>query len=1752
MESVTPFSVTQPGTQVTVAYELDPERVGLPCAAGDGATDVPCTYEVGLTVRSTEDPANALKQETLRMEEGSIQNARLEVTLDPGTYEVTKRVRSVTSGRPAVVAHARALRQRLEAAASQALSAPYGFLEQEDLESFYGQFAPEQGATSVTVPVLRGCFNVEAPVARCVDPCEDLPSFEQVLVDRWGPGSPHELAGGTPFPDRAADYFWRDGRRLYPLISPRFPRGEGAFDALIEHMISEGGFACQELWGCWQSIVATYGMLATTDGSADPAKLNEDFDLLGAFLACAKARPESFASRPYRPGGYLERAYKFVRTPSRPSDPVDQLRFDTCEAEAAAAASDATSGVEEPGAELTEVEAFYNCYEFGSATFADLPTAGGETLDVPAACQNLAAPSSTADTTAMANYRAQLEQCASGFAEQATAGCGTACEARRIEFVLRLAREYRKQGQGILLAGLDAYCAADGAVGIEQIFCQADALVEACKRGCSLSVNKDEEGRIVSIGTEEEIEAVKASMTYKPVVRLPDASGQCPTEGGPFEQVVRESGEASPGLAIEAARRLNALLEEARGKAEPNDLPSISSSDVVAEIESMCQGVCADSIRSRTQGFRANESASFIAEGCVLVYLNGGSEIEGGLAERSELCQLCTSEGCGAACLRWERPEMPEVPDLTIRQPTCERESATYVQRQLEGAVADQIDGLVEAFEADYERTCTADVDDRLTVSYTLGIHHYTLFYYDRAGNLARTVAPKGVETTAPSRAVHPAHEFVSANAYNSLGQRVRRETPDEGVTEYLYDGLGQMRFAQDARQRAAGRYAYFKYDPLGRVIETGESNEGHGVAAAGLEGAGILLAGHVDDMAFPASGTDRVFTIYNVQAFSARPGQFPAPATYLDGSPQRFLRNRISHVRTEEDVQTVFSYDPHGNVEWFRQEIPGMEPVYLGYVYDLHTGNVREIRMNEGRSDAFYHRYDYDEDGRLLTVETSRDRVIWERDASYDYYAHGPLARLELGEDGVQGLDYVRTIHGWLKGINHPDLAANDPGGDGAPGAGQTAADAFGMALGYYDGDFVRAGSPFTNAATPLQQPLFDGNITGWSLGGARELGYAYTYDEVSRLISGQTFEGGGVWQSVPDYATAYSYDANGNLLGLRRDGAQGLGLAMDALSYTYDARTNRLGHVDDAVASAAYPDDLDDQDPGNYTYDDAGNLTADRAEGLTYTWHPNGKVKQVTKQDGTIVSYLYDGLGHRVRKEVKEPGQAAHSMYYVRDPGGQTLAIYEKEALLLATRPPILVSDPDVRISADTALVSRQPSTQNVIVDTSPLTVLGSLALVRDDLIALDFTAAPTLLPATQLSEITIAGNGRLGLYEGVVSESEPDTYTRRLKKRRYELADHLGNVRALIGDLKVPVLGSTASSARFEADVLGLQGYYPYGTPYPGQGDVTAQYRYGFNGKETDKAIAGSGQVYDFGARLYNARLGVWSTPDPLSEEYPGSSPYSSMGGNPVLRIDPDGQQHYPVPIYPAGSYGSSDNESSDGKDEEVGTQTTPDKGIQDVIDPMIEDGVIDTDENIELAHWMRGRGLINDKQYGQLLQSLVQTKADAEKQEIAQMGRFGPSISSDDGSGISLETYLRRQIALQEALRQPGPFSLIPAIMSIPGTGASRELIEVSIIAAAAGNTIINYSGRRTGTPLRVYERARAHVLSPALPSRPLDVPIRGEAVRMRGEAVKMTQHNLEVLTLIQRLRNYNFTGAVRDRGRATLERLEKADAPNAHE
>ena len=95
--------------------------------------------------------------------------------------------------------------------------------------------------------------------------------------------------------------------------------------------------------------------------------------------------------------------------------------------------------------------------------------------------------------------------------------------------------------------------------------------------------------------------------------------------------------------------------------------------------------------------------------------------------------------------------------------------------------------------------------------------------------------------------------------------------------------------------------------------------------------------------------------------------------------------------------------------------------------------------------------------------------------------------------------------------------------------------------------------------------------------------------------------------------------------------------------------------------------------------------------------------------------------------------------------------------------------------------------------------------------------------------------------------------------------------------------------------EGDIKEYYDYYPYGMTQRENIAGVEKAKYKFTGKELDEE--GELDWYSFKKRYYNPKVGMWTSPDPLSQLRPSISPYAYCGNNPVDRIDPFGLDWIP---------------------------------------------------------------------------------------------------------------------------------------------------------------------------------------------------------------------------------------------------------------
>jgi len=798
-------------------------------------------------------------------------------------------------------------------------------------------------------------------------------------------------------------------------------------------------------------------------------------------------------------------------------------------------------------------------------------------------------------------------------------------------------------------------------------------------------------------------------------------------------------------------------------------------------------------------------------------------------------------------------------------------------------------DSLIANFDSLYKAKCfSAQSAEVFYATYKPSEYHYTLYYYDQAGNLVKTLPPAAVRPNFDATYLQNVQTNRTAGTdlsngtnienmatqyrYNSLNQVMAQQSPDAGIAKFWYDKLGRLAISQNAKQLAdpTPTYSYTIYDPLGRIKEVGQKPQSTGMTQT-ISQDETALSNWLADLTLGGNKAQITRTVYDVPyiGFSGL-----APLGQVN------LRNRVAYTQVFEAenlayrAATYYSYDVHGNVDTLVQDYGassvmtpnGNQYKLIKYDYDLISNKVNQVSYQPGRADAFFHQYTYDAENRIVGVRTSRDSIQWENDATYQYYRHGPLSRATLGGLQVQGIDYAYTLQGWLKSVNPSwvGVAGDLYDSDGTATNSPFARDAYKFNLHYFDDGVYTDYKPVSAPAGYVQgntlplasrNNLYNGNINSMAvnirkLTTSTPMIYNYKYDQLNRIGSMDAWAANGSFGPtgtgpLQDYAERYSYDPNGNILTLNRHGF-GSSPAMDSMSYRYgyvktdgsigeyvpgqtlpggvDHLTNRLSSIGDAATSTGY-DDIKDQAALNYHYDQIGNLVYDGQGGVTgVTWSLYGKILTIAKTSGITINYTYDASGNRISKNV-----GGITTWYVRDASGNVMATY---------------------VQGDNSKNS------------------GAL---------------------TQ-TEAHVYGSSRLGILNlnvNCTSLTAPTANVWVRGSKLFELSNHLGNVLATVTDKKIQNSAGLSVVDYYSADVASATDYYPFGMQMPGRNFSSGGYRYGFNGQEKSDEVKGSGNSYTAEFWEYDPRSAIRWNVDPKPST--SISPYGTFSGNPILYPD-----------------------------------------------------------------------------------------------------------------------------------------------------------------------------------------------------------------------------------------------------------------------
>jgi len=706
---------------------------------------------------------------------------------------------------------------------------------------------------------------------------------------------------------------------------------------------------------------------------------------------------------------------------------------------------------------------------------------------------------------------------------------------------------------------------------------------------------------------------------------------------------------------------------------------------------------------------------------------------------------------------------------------------------------------------------------------------------------------------------------------------RLLRDESEEISDKFFYDRLGRLVISQNSKQYGYSpkRYSYTIYDELGRIIEVGEKTENSAnngfTDIFGTYIGATFNPNVIDDakllvwISEPSGSRTEITHTYYDKPLTGITAILPA--TFVPDTND--YRNRIAMVSYEKvfdndpltyNHATHYIYDIHGNVKTLLQDNADLVAnsstapqrfKRMDYFYDLVSGNVNKVSYQPGDVDQWHHKYEYDADNRIQKVFVSDNDLIWSEEARYFYYDHGPLARIELGDNNVQGIDYAYTLQGWLKNMNSDELyAANDMGKDGDTQSGNSnalfARDAFGFSLNYHNNDYLPIGT-FTATTAPVSaiagsditdnsNELFNGNIramvssikkpeiyasnTASNLPAILPQATAYKYDQLNRLLEAAAFTNVeqdpnqttfNQWQNTETYNGRYfnqfTYDANGNIITQQRNDEDGNTFDQMTYQYAKDANgntiTNRLYHVNDMSASthpnAPTPDknhfDDDIEDMGLFN----NNLTQINDGSNNYQFDPIGNLIADKQEEIAKINWTVYG---KVESVVRMASSLKKNLIFNYDANGNRIAKHQYG-----------------NMTPNSTQVNFDPL--------NPTDWEKSTYYSRDAQGNVMAIYEYTVDDNTQqnhytLTERNIYGSNRLGNNNGrveMIAAPPIDTskYMHYVGNRQYELSNHLGNVMSVISDRKIARdINQDNTVDYYEPDVLLTYDYSPFGAP------------------------------------------------------------------------------------------------------------------------------------------------------------------------------------------------------------------------------------------------------------------------------------------------------------------------------------------------
>lgn len=553
-------------------------------------------------------------------------------------------------------------------------------------------------------------------------------------------------------------------------------------------------------------------------------------------------------------------------------------------------------------------------------------------------------------------------------------------------------------------------------------------------------------------------------------------------------------------------------------------------------------------------------------------------------------------------------------------------------------------------------------------------VPHDTYYVYDIYGNLTYVIPPLvNLEDTIDKDVLAG---LCYQYKYDHRNRMVAKKIPGKQWEFIVYDRLNRVVSTGPALNPWGSMeegWLFTKYDDLNRVAYTGWHKNIPATAAGRKLLSAQYLNATISEMrdveqvfdnvsiaysnyVYPKVGKLLTYQYYDTYDFPNAPtipSQVLGQNVYFNSTVQprglqTFSWNRI--LTDQNDTKSEISYN-------FYDKYSRVLSTYIGD--DLHggftkidsqvdfIGNILKTETQHARTGSqipitITDSYEYTPQSRLALHTQKINQYNPQLIASNIYDEVGQLTSKKVGNEYMPGIpemqkiDYTYNVRGWLTGLNN-EQSANDPG------IALSENDLFGYKIMYN----TEEGEPIANV-----NKLYNGNISAtlWKSSSDNIVRkYSYQYDNLNRLLKATYQKPESETWHLNSYNESLTYDKNGNILTLLRNGdrdtdIESIGtLPIDDLVYEYHERDqNKLIKVfDQTPMSQGFDDDSDgtsDMD-NDYEYDENGNVKMDQNKGIENILYNHLNLPLLIQFSNTNnIKYLYTATGSKIQKIVTD----------------------------------------------------------------------------------------------------------------------------------------------------------------------------------------------------------------------------------------------------------------------------------------------------------------------------------------------------------------------------------------------------------------------------------------------------------------------------------------------------------------------------------